>query len=111
MNRGNKLWEAHRIILPEHRAALLEKDFEEHHFFPRPEIDEDKLAEMSETIGAAMAEGRLVTVQVYERYGPRAVTMLPKKFDEASRCIVGLSQLGEERVRIPLEDIIEVSAE
>ena len=99
------------MILPEHRRAMLEQEYEQHHFVQRPVLDQDKLSEMSETIGAAMAEGRMITVQVYKRYGPRAVTILPKKFDEATRCLVGLSQLREERVRIALEDIIDVDAQ
>jgi hypothetical protein len=43
---------------------------------------------------------------VYHEYEwPCEVVILPKKFDEASRCLVRLSQLGGERVSIPLEDI------
>lgn len=110
-DRGNKLWEGHRMILPEHRRAMMDQEYEQLHFVPRPALGEDKLAEMSETIGAAMAKGRLVTVQIYKRYGPRAVTLLPKYFDEATRSLVGLTQLGEGRVRLPQEDIIDVNPE
>ena len=111
MNRGNKLWHGSRIILPEHRAAIIEKSMEEERFFPRPQIDEDKLSEISQTIGEAMAEGRLITMQLYERFGPREVTMLPKKFDDVNRRLVGLSQLDEQQVRIPFEDIMDVFAD
>ena len=99
------------MILPEDRASIIQKAIEEECYFARPKIDQDKLAEMSETIGPAMTEGGMVTMQVYEQYGSYSVTMLPKKFDEVNRSLVGLSQLGEERVRIALEDIIDVEAE
>ena len=111
MNRGNKLWEGSRIILPEHRSAMIEKSITEERYVPRPQIDDDKLAEISQAIGAAMAEGRLITMHLYEQFGLREVTMLPKKFDDVNRRLVGLSQFDERQVRIPFEDIIDVTAD
>jgi len=40
MNRGNKLWEGHRIILPEHRDLLFDHREKEREYQP-PELAED----------------------------------------------------------------------
>lgn len=95
LNRGNKLWHGSRIILPEHRAAMLEHRRLKECFVEKPILDEDKLKEMSQVIGEAMRQKSLVTVTIYEPYRSQQITMLPKYFDEVVRCLRGVSQLGE----------------
>ena len=52
MKRGNKLLERHRMILPEHRARMLQYD-RTTAYLERPVLTEDKMEEMQRVIGEA----------------------------------------------------------
>ncbi|SDW31361.1 YolD-like protein [Marininema mesophilum] len=68
IHRGNKLWEGHRIILPQHEDALWEKRRHQEEIIP-PKIDEDELEQMSRRIGWAMEEERPILLTIAGKYG------------------------------------------
>lgn len=49
MDRGNKLWEGHRVVLPEHRDLLFKHKQKEKEYHP-PEPAEDQIEKMSRVI-------------------------------------------------------------
>lgn len=106
--RGNKLWEGNRMILPEHRAYMIEKEINDEMFVARPTLDEDKLAEMSQVLGDAIANARIVTVTLYREHGPERVTMLPVGIDVTTRMLKGRSVLGVNKVSVSLNDMVDV---
>jgi hypothetical protein len=104
MNRGNKLWEGHRMILPEHRNYMLER--EDHSMYrERPVLDEDRLEEMSRTLGEAMHEGRLVTLTVFHPAGDEEVRMIPMRLEEMT--LKGLD-VGGRKVSVLFGDVVHV---
>ncbi|MHB1126934.1 MAG: hypothetical protein ACYC2T_08240 [Bacillota bacterium] len=62
MDRGNKLYTSHRIILPEFRRRLLETTEEE---TAKPPLDVEAQAEIEQRINAAVVTGDIVRVMVY----------------------------------------------
>lgn len=78
MNRGNKLWEGHRMIIPEHRAYMLAREDRQRER-ERPVLDEDRLEEMNRTLSEAVQEGRLVTLTVFHPLDDEEVCMVPKR--------------------------------
>jgi hypothetical protein len=63
INRGNKLFEGSRIILPEHRKGLLEMTRKEWELKNRrPSIDEQELQEMSYRLQESIQMDQAVTI-------------------------------------------------
>jgi len=69
MDRGNKLWVGHRIILPDHEALIHEQERTENVYQP-PELDEDQLQEMEYIMQRALHEDMAVIVTYATTYGP-----------------------------------------
>lgn len=69
LDRGNKLWVGHRIILPEHEALLHEQERKQKVFQP-PELDEDYLEEMEYIMQRALYEDMAVIATYATTYGP-----------------------------------------
>ncbi|GIM45380.1 hypothetical protein DNHGIG_09290 [Collibacillus ludicampi] len=105
--RGNKLWEGSRMILPEHRAAIAEYEYKQR-LLTKPTLDSDKLEEMSRKLSEALQDEKRITIHVFHPEGIERVHVLPKKIDISTRILVGLSTLGERTIRIKLDDIIDI---
>ncbi|GIM48463.1 hypothetical protein DNHGIG_40120 [Collibacillus ludicampi] len=105
--RGNKLWEGSRMILPEHRAAITEYERKQR-LLKKPTLDPDKLEEMSRKLSEALQDEKLITIHVFHPEGIERVHVLPKKIDVSTRMLVGLSMLGERTIRIKLDVIIDI---
>lgn len=73
MNRGNKLWEGHRIILPQHRDLLFDSRQKERKYRP-PELAEDEMEEISRLIAWSKTQEKPITLIYAEKYGPRRIT-------------------------------------
>ncbi|PWK15595.1 YolD-like family protein [Tumebacillus permanentifrigoris] len=78
MNRVKKLWEGHRMIIPEHRARMLDQEAHQARSVERPVLDEDALEEMQRTVQEAMSRGSMLTLQVYQDTRVNEITMVPK---------------------------------
>ncbi|ASS76799.1 hypothetical protein CIG75_18875 [Tumebacillus algifaecis] len=78
MQRGNKLWEGNRMILPEHRRVMIEMEIRKENFVERPVLDEHAHEEIQRTISDAMEAGSLVTLRVWKSGRIEEVSMVPK---------------------------------
>jgi len=103
MNRGNKLWEGHRIILPEHRDLLFDHREKEREYQP-PELAEDEVEEISRLISWSKAQERPITLIYADRYGPKRITGVVTRIDPIERWLILQSE--EDRRMIPLSQII-----
>lgn len=104
MQRGNKLWESHRMIIPEHRRALLEHE-DRQELIERPALDEDEMEELSRTLGEAMELGRLVTLRVFKPTGIVEVDMVPQRVVDGK--LRGLDH-DVNRVSLAMVDVIRI---
>lgn len=102
---SNLLWESSRIILPEHREALIEWR-KKRNMKQKPVLDEQAWEEYARLIQESMQTGRLVTVHVYDPYEDIKITGQ-------------VVQIDRQRIRfthdykktwIPFEDILSVSS-
>lgn len=64
LKRGNMLWEGSRIILPEHREALLDLQREKQKR-SRPNLDEDQLSLINHVIMASLYSKSEIVLTVY----------------------------------------------
>jgi hypothetical protein len=69
LDRGNKLWIGHRIILPEHES-LLREQVRKREVFQPPDLDKDQLQEMEYIMQRAMHEDMAVIATYATTYGP-----------------------------------------
>lgn len=102
MQRGNKLWESHRVIIPEHRRAMMEHE-DRQELIERPALDDDALDELSRTLGEAMEIGRLVTLRVFKTTGIEEVDMVPQWVADGK--LRGLDRDGD-RVSMAMLDAV-----
>ena len=103
MNRGNKLWEDHRIILPQHRDLLFDSRQKERKYRP-PELAEDEMEEISRLIAWSKTQEKPITLIYAEKYGPRRITGVIARIDPIERWLIIQSE--EDRRMIPLSQII-----
>lgn len=103
MDRGNKLWEGHRVILPEHRDLLFERRQKEQEFH-LPELTEDQMEEISRLIAWSKIEERAITLTYAERYGPKQITGVIIRVNPIERWLIIESE--EDRRMIPFTQII-----
>lgn len=78
MRRGNKLWESHRIFLPEHRVRMLDLEYHQEKYVERPVLDEDALEAMQRTVQQAMAQGSMLTLSIYRDGRINEISLMPK---------------------------------
>lgn len=62
LNRGNKLFEGSRMVLPEHRKSIRDRSWEQDHLVEPPILDEQQLEELQYTIVTAIEEERKVEI-------------------------------------------------
>lgn len=63
----NVMWESSRMVIPEHKNALL-RHYQERNRRERPEIDEQSFEEIGRMIQEAAETGRLIQLNVYDPY-------------------------------------------
>lgn len=66
LKRGNMLWEGSRMMLPEHKQAILDRK-QQQQLVPKPSLDEQKLNELDEVICEAMAENQPLHFKYYQK--------------------------------------------
>mgnify|MGYP001229412615 CR=1 FL=1 len=105
MNRGNKLWEGHRIILPQHRDLLFDSRQREREYRP-PELAEDEMEEISRLIAWSKTQEKPIALTYAERFGPKRITGVIVRIDPIERWLVIQTETEEDRRMIPLSQII-----
>jgi len=103
--RGNGIWEASRMMLPEHKSAIRthRSRLKER---ARPELDEQRIEELSAALAAALASGEKTAVTAFGPLGDETSVGVVAHVDPLARRIKLVS--AEETVWIPLEDIVKV---
>lgn len=107
LNRGNKMWQGSRFVLPEHRESILIRERQKQ-ARPRPVLEEDTLSEMSRVLAEAIQTDLLVTITVYDPYGNKRLRMYPKRIDPIARKLKGLTADGDHTITVALPDILNV---
>jgi hypothetical protein len=103
MYRGNKLWEGHRMILPEHRSRMLEQEAEP---YVLPELLEDEREEIQYRILEAMLLKKPLTLVVGETDGEHTVEGCVVAFRSESQSLQIDNEWG--RFHIPMQNIVRV---
>ncbi|PZM63711.1 YolD-like family protein [Paenibacillus dendritiformis] len=103
---GNGLWESCRMIIPQHKNALLELDLKKH-VLSRPEYDTQVLEEFSYRLNQALKMKEPITLEVYGTYESREVSGIVLDVDIIGRRAVKMQQ-DDSYEWIRVEDILEV---
>lgn len=103
MDRGNKMWEGHRVILPEHRDPLLEQKRKEKVYHP-PELADDALEEINRLIEWSRVKKKPIMLTYASKYGPKRCTGYVVSVNPIERWLV--IRNGEDKRMIPLSKII-----
>ena len=101
MDRGNKLWDGHRFLLPVRRnKSWAEKPAP----IPRPILDEQHLLRMDQTLQEAIDSGFQVRIKVYD----------PRRIRIYEGCVRGVAarrlvvETDRGLVQIPMSDVLEI---
>lgn len=103
MDRGNKMWVGHRVILPEHRDLLLEQKHKEQVYHP-PELANDALEEINRLIDWSRVKKKPIVLTYASKYGPKRCVGYVTRLEPIERWLV--IQNGEDRRMIPLSKIL-----
>lgn len=100
---SNMMWEGSRMMLPEHKEQILDhrRNLGKRE---RPIHDENQLEQWSQILSAGMADGREVTVTVFDPYGDVRLSGTVEKFDPVQRRIK-LLQVGNEAIWVQLANV------
>jgi hypothetical protein len=103
--RGNGIWEASRMMLPQHKEAI-----RSHRVAlgarPRPELDEQRLEELALKLAEAEQSKALTAITVFGVYQDETSVGTVEKLDSIGRYVKLVC--NEETVWIPFGDIIHV---
>lgn len=103
---GNGMWEASRMMLPEHRQAILQHR-NEWKRKEKPLLDEQRLDELSRQIVEAMQTNSVVRVEIYHPYRMQEVTGQITMLDTLNSRIELKNQ--KEAVWVSLSEILDVA--
>ncbi|MDN4594479.1 YolD-like family protein [Polycladomyces subterraneus] len=103
MDRGNKLWEGHRMFLPEHAALYRERKRERH---TPPVLDEQRWEEIDRLVSKAMREGRTLCWTIFHPDGPYVVQGRVGRIRPEQGWIEVCEAEG--RIRVPLNRLVDV---
>ncbi len=105
LDLGNKLWEGHRVILPENRILVRRQKMRE---YQPPELIEH---EIEKTAALFLVRGRraAITLIYAERYSPKRITGVIVRIDPIKRWLI--LQGEEDRRMIPLAQIVGAEEE
>lgn len=100
---SNLLWESSRIILPEHREAIIEHRKKQKQQ-PRPELDPQQYEEIERIIHYSYQKKQKIELTLYGLYENRKIEGIVKKIDISTR------RIKIENEWIPFHEIIEANA-
>jgi hypothetical protein len=107
MDRGNKMWVGHRVILPEHRDLVLEQKQKEK-VYQLPELAVDALEEINRLIEWSRVKKKPIVLTYASKYGPKRCAGYVMSVNSIERWLV--IQNGEDKRLIPLSKIIGAEA-
>lgn len=104
--QGNGLWESSRMMLPEHKEAILRSN-QQLKSKLRPVLDEQETEGIVRNLSESLRHGREVSLTVYGEFSDERMTGVVKAFDPAIRriCLQGPAEPAG-KVWICLEDIM-----
>ncbi len=70
MDRGNKLWEGHRLLLPQHRDLIWEEKQKAKEYQP-PELAADELEALDRMIRWSRTKKKPIILTYASKYGPK----------------------------------------
>ncbi|MGI6126143.1 MAG: YolD-like family protein [Planifilum sp.] len=107
MDRGNKLWEGHRILLPQHRDLIWEERQREKEYQP-PELAADALETLDRVIRWSRMKKKPIILTYASKYGPKRCIGYVLNIHPIEGWLI--LQQGEERRMIPLSKIVGAEA-
>ena len=103
MDRGNKLWEGHRLLLPHHRDLIREERQKTEEYQP-PELATDELEELDRMIRWSRAKKKPIVLTYASKYGPKRCTGYILNINLLEGWLI--LENGEEKRLIPLSKIV-----
>ncbi|MFD3271538.1 YolD-like family protein [Paenibacillus dendritiformis] len=103
---ANGLWESSRMIIPQHKEALLRHQGEQHRR-ERPNLDDLMVEEISRRLQWSMENREPITLQLYDPFEQREASAIVVDIDMIGQRI--RIKEGDERHWIQVEDILGVS--
>lgn len=103
LERGNKLWEGHRMILPEYEEELWRERKKKEEYRP-PELDPDALEEIARMIEWSMTEEEPVEITYASKHGPKTYIGHVVRIDPVERWLI--MRNGREKEMIPFSIIL-----
>lgn len=103
LHRGNKMWEGHRMTLPEHVDALGGVRRERERYEP-PTLSEDLLTEIGRLIEQSYRDRTPIQLTVAGKWEPLQRTGIVVRIDAVERWLV--LQSGDEREMIPFRSVL-----
>ncbi|WNQ13683.1 YolD-like family protein [Paenibacillus aurantius] len=105
---GNGIWEASRMMLPEHREQIIRHRGD----LPKkakPALDEQRIQELSDLLAEAVNRGKAVQLTLYDPISPSILHGRIERVDP----LLGRVRVtaGEEEWRVPLRDILDIVLE
>lgn len=104
MDRGNKLWEGHRMILPEYEEGLRLERKRKSVYRP-PDLHPDVLENIERQIQHSYMDETPIVITYADTYGPRKICGYVMKINSTEQFI--LIQNGERQKRIPFALILD----
>ena len=104
--RGNGIWEASRMMLPEHRAAIRTHRVKLAERV-KPELDEQRVEELARALSEALVTGEEMSVTTFGAYEDETCTGVVEKIDAIGKYVKLRSSDGP--TWIPFGDIIHVA--
>ena len=105
LERGNKLWEGHRIILPEYEDQLWRERKKKEEYRP-PALEPEALEEIGSMIEWSKVEEQAIVITYASKYGPKKYIGHVIRIDPVERWLV--MRNGEDKELIPFPAIIGV---
>lgn len=103
IDRGNKLWESNRIILPEHEKKLWQARRKSEEYQP-PDLDTDALEEIGRIIAWSKLEEQAIKVTYAAKYGTDQYIGHVVRLDPTERWLI--LQNGEDKKLLPFSIIV-----
>lgn len=104
--RGNGMWEASRMMLPEHRTAIRTHRAQLNER-TKPELDEQRLEELALALREAFESGEATCVTTFGALGDETSVGTVERIDPIGRYVK--LRGAEETVWIPFADIVHVA--
>lgn len=102
---NNGLWESSRMMLPQHKEALL-KHQQAQHRRERPNLDDQVVEELSRRLQWSMESREPITLQLYDPFEQREVFCIVVDIDMIGQRV--RLQEGDEKRWIKADDILGV---